>query len=59
MNINSIENAIGRQLSDSERNTVGLINRWDQETKENIMTLLLDAWKNGFSLGRKSSVGRR
>ncbi|MBE1442618.1 hypothetical protein [Paenibacillus sp. OAS669] len=59
MNINSIENAIGRQLSDSERSTVGLINRWDQETKENIMTLLLDAWKNGFALGRKSSVGRR
>ncbi|RAV18805.1 hypothetical protein [Paenibacillus contaminans] len=61
MNISDIEQAIGRELTDSERKTIEWLNGWERETKLNFMAIVRAAKENGFIQGVrfKYSVGGR
>ena len=41
MNIEAIERAIGRELTESERRTVEWLAGWERETCRNVMALIL------------------
>ncbi|MGG4034224.1 hypothetical protein ABEV74_11075 [Paenibacillus cisolokensis] len=52
MNIELIEETIGRPLTASERSTFEWLSGWERSTCENVMGIIMEAWRRGFELGR-------
>lgn len=52
VNLDHIETAIGRKLTERERGFVEWIYGWDKSTRETFDLLLYEAWKNGLNQGR-------
>lgn len=48
-----VESQIGRELTESERQTIVWLNGWERETALNVLTLIAASFENGFVRGVK------